>query len=218
MTRAADRPEVVVFDFDGTLVDSMSTFAEIASNVMPKYFAIDKLEAKRRYYETSGLPFFQQLEAIFPGNPANARAADEYESTKKLSYFDERPYPDAAPTLAMLKGMGFRTAVSSNNFQELVDEYVRRKGLKLDEVLGFRDGFAKGEAHFAHIVRTMNVPRAGIVFVGDSIKDGERARDSGVGFIAKLGIFTRDDFEERFPGTPVIANLSELGDILSCRR
>jgi phosphoglycolate phosphatase-like HAD superfamily hydrolase len=211
--RRMDTKSAVIFDFDGTIVDSMNAFADIASKVMPKRLDIDPETARRLYFETSGLPFFQQLEAIFPGDPANRETAEEYERLKLEGYFEEPLFDDALDTVKNLRERGLRVAVSSNNFQHLVDEFVEKKGMEFDMVLGFKDGFAKGADHFRHLEQSFRIPKTEIVFVGDSMKDGERAHQYGVNFIAKEGIFTRNEFEARFPSAMVISNLSELREI-----
>jgi phosphoglycolate phosphatase-like HAD superfamily hydrolase len=200
----------VVFDFDGTIVDSMNAFADIAAAVIPRRHPMDSATARRRYLETSGLPFFQQLEAIFPGDPANAETAGEYERRKLEGYFDEPVFADAPDTVGHLRGTGVKVVVSSNNFQELVDRFVAGRGLSFDMVLGYRDGFAKGADHFRHIESELGIPRGAITFVGDSLKDAERALDYGVNFIGKAGIFTREEFLAKFPGVRVISELAEL--------
>ena len=83
MTANNTSKKVVVFDFDGTVVDSMDSFADIAADVMPRYYSISGEEAKRLYLETSGIPFFQQLEQLFPNNENNDKAAHDFEETKK---------------------------------------------------------------------------------------------------------------------------------------
>lgn len=202
-----------IFDFDGTVVDSMEEFADIAAQVMPRHLPIDSKTARRRYLETSGIPFFQQLEVIFPGNEVNEKTADEFEKTKLISYYEKTFYDDVLETIEYLRGAGVDTIVSSNNFQELVDEFVSRSSVKFDMVLGFKDGFAKGRDHFEHIMRKFDLEKSEMTFVGDSIKDGERAVDFGIDFIGKDGTFTAADFQESFPGTKVISNISELKDI-----
>lgn len=202
--------KVVVFDFDGTIVNSMEAFADIAARVMPGHYQIDSTTARRRYIETSGIPFFEQIEAIFPNHPANAAAADEFERAKLKGYFEEPLFDDAAETIRHLKEQGIKVAVSSNNFQHLVDRFVGQTGIELDVVMGFKDGFAKGADHFAHIERVLGVDRSRITFVGDSLKDAERAADYGVDFIGKEGIFSRDEFHAKYPEVPVIRNLAEL--------
>lgn len=204
------RKKVLVFDFDGTIVNSMEAFADVAEEVMPKYFPIDRETARRRYLETSGLPFFQQLEVIFPGNPSNKNAAEEFEKKKLENYFEKPLYEDAAETLMHLRQKGIKVVVSSNNFQELVDRFVGQTGITFDMVLGFRPNFAKGRDHFAHIMREMDCSQDELTFVGDSIKDGERASDFGIDFIGKEGIFGHGEFKRHFPKADVIKNLSDL--------
>lgn len=205
---------VVVFDFDGTIVDSMGKFAEIASFVMPRHYGVDGKEAKRLYLTTSGIPFFQQLQTIFPGNPANPEAADEFETIKKKSYFTQRVFEDVADTIEKLKEKNIKVVVSSNNFQELVDGFVEKTGLKFDMVLGYKDNFAKGADHFRHIMKETGCSSDEIVFVGDSLKDAERADAFGVKFVGKEGIFTEDQFKRHLPRAKVIKTLSELPEII----
>lgn len=208
-----DNKRVVVFDFDGTIVNSMDAFADIAAEVMPKYFPIDRDTARFKYLETSGIPFFEQLEVLFPGDPANKAAAEEFEMAKLDGYFDEPIFEDAAETVQHLRERGIKVVVSSNNFQHLVDRFVGETGIEFDMVLGYKDGFAKGAPHFAHIERTLGVDKKEIAFVGDSLKDGEKADSYGVLFIGKEGVFAREDFQRRFPGARVIENLAELKTI-----
>jgi phosphoglycolate phosphatase len=212
--KLAKKKSVVVFDFDGTIVDSMGKFAEIASHVMPRHYNVNSEEAERLYLSTSGIPFFQQLETIFPGNPVNPTAANEFETIKKESYFTERVFEDVAPTIEKLKKKNITVVVSSNNFQELVDRFVEKRGLKFDLVLGFKDNFAKGADHFRHIIKETGCSSDEIVFVGDSLKDADRARDFGIEFVGKEGIFTKDQFKKHLPRTKVIKSLSELPGII----
>ena len=58
--------KLVVFDLDGTLVDSMGLYAEKAGELIEKFYSIPKQKAKRLYFETSGLPFWNSLMFSFP--------------------------------------------------------------------------------------------------------------------------------------------------------
>lgn len=209
-TSAPITKDVIVFDFDGTIVNSMEAFANIAAEVMPKRLPIDSETARRRYLETSGIPFFQQLELLFPDDPANASTAEEFELAKLEGYLDEPLFEDAVETVQHLRSRGIKVVVSSNNFQNLVDRFVGETGIEFDMVLGFKQNFAKGADHFAHIIETLGVDREKIAFIGDSIKDGERAQNFGIDFIGKEGIFTREQFSKSFPDAKVISTLADL--------
>jgi phosphoglycolate phosphatase-like HAD superfamily hydrolase/phosphatidylglycerophosphate synthase len=211
--KLADK-EVIVFDFDGTVVDSMNTFADLAAEVMPKYYPVNASIARSMYLNTSGVPFFQQLELLFPNHQANATASEEFERRKLDTYFERPLFTDVLETVHHLKKRGIKTAVSSNNFQHLVESFVTRTGITFDLVLGYKTNFEKGQEHFAYIERRLGIGREAMAFVGDSIKDGERAMHCGVEFIGKEGIFSRDQFTERFPGARIISTLSELKELI----
>lgn len=203
--------KLVLFDFDGTLVDSMETFADIAGRVMERVYKMPFDLARRQYIETSGLPFFQQLEHIFPGNANNSAAAKMFEDEKIVGYFDQKVYPDVNNALGYLKSKKIKTAVSSNNFQGLVDEFIAKSQLKLDHVLGFRDEyFCKGKGHFEHLEKVEHITSSEMLFIGDSLKDAERALNCKVRFIGRTGLFSKEDFAKRFPGTNAINSLEEL--------
>ena len=81
-------------------------------------------------------------------------------------------------------------------------------------VLGFKPGFAKGNEHFTHIEKTLGVKKEEMLFVGDSIKDGERAQNFGIDFVARTGVFTETDFTSTFPRAGVVSNFTELKKFL----
>jgi len=203
-----------VFDFDGTLVDSMGGLADLAASLIEVHHEIDKKEARKKYLESSGLPFHQQLEKIFPKHSLNKKVAEEFEAQKKEQYLNQVLFEETRPTLQELKANGIRVAVSSNNFQKLVEEYVKKHVLELDLVLGFREGFAKGNAHFHHAMQYFGASKKDILFVGDSLQDGHEAAESGIDFVGRVGTFSEALFQKTFPSAPVVSNLKELIPIL----
>lgn len=206
--------KAVVFDFDGTLVDTMGGFADIAANVMAKRFGMDWNLARRRYLETSGLPFRQQLDVIFPDDSRNDAASDEFEATKQEGFFAEHFSDDVNSTLKQLATQGLRVIVSSNNFQELVDRFVAREDIQFSIVLGARENFFKGRDHFVYIMSSLGIESSDLLFVGDSLKDAERAHENGVAFVGRTGTFTKAEFQTSWPGIATIDNLSDLLEIL----
>jgi len=206
--------KICVFDFDGTIVDTMPNLTKTAVEVLTKYYSVLDKEAEEGFINTSGIPFFQQIELLFPDDPRNKEASEEYEREKLKGFFEESVFPDTQEIFSYLKRKNYLITLSSSNFQEVVDKYLKIKGIKVDLALGAKENFYKGEDHFNFIKDKYNLRKEEMVFVGDSLKDGERAIDFGVDFIGKRGIFSVEAFNQRFPGVKVINELLELKEML----
>ena len=205
------KAKAYLFDFDGTLVDTMGGFADIAGRVIHDHHPeLSFYEARKRYLDTSGVPFFQQLEILFPGGADNIRMAEIFEETKKTGFFSRKFHEDVVFTVNSLRSQGIIVGVCSNNFQDLIDRFIEREGLSFDVVLGFRNGFEKGKAHFEYVMNTFNLAKEEMVFVGDSLKDAEKARLNAMRFVALCGTFSADDFRKQDPDTVTISNIREL--------
>lgn len=209
-----DNKKILVFDLDGTLLDSMGTFGDIASFLISWEHKISRKKAKQMYINTSGIPFFQQLDILFPNYSRNKEISRIFEEKKVHATEHLEMDEDELSALKKLSQGGYKLAVSSNNSQENVDKFNKFTNLNFDYVLGYKENFSKGEGHFNFIFKKENVSKDEIIFIGDSISDMERAQKLGVDFIAKVGTFSDKDFENRNPNVITIKHLGELLDIL----
>ncbi len=209
-----------MFDLDGTLVDTMGGFADLAAEVMVAHHGAELVAARRRYLETSGIPFCQQLEVIHPGHTSNRDASDEFERRKLAVAESTAMDADTLRGLHGLRELGLGLVVSSNTGQTVVDEFVTREGFAFDLALGFDPAtdLAKGEPHVVRVCARLGVAREHILFVGDSLKDGDLAAASGVAFVGRLGTFVAEDFRRLDPALRTIANVVELPALLATIR
>jgi phosphoglycolate phosphatase-like HAD superfamily hydrolase len=159
------------------------------------------------------VPFFQQLEIIFPGHPGNHEKAKIFEETKKTGFFSKTFSADVRHAITTLRKRGLIAGVSSNNFQTLIDKFIEREGLEFDVVLGFREGFEKGKDHFDYVMKKFSLGRDDLTFVGDSLKDADKAITNGIKFIGLCGTFKRADFLTKGANIKTINSIKELLDI-----
>ena len=205
---------MVVFDLDGTLVDSMGRFADVAQAVMARHFSVTPEQARLDYQRTSGLPFVYQLQTLFPSHPQIPMAVDEFESLK-LEGYDLAPFfSDIEESLLRLKQSGLKLAVSSNNHETNVERKISGLQVKFDEVMGFREGFCKGDSHFGFLCRRHALRHTELFFVGDSLHDARMAHKNGVSFGARLGTFQAGDFLALDIPLRIVKNYFELCDLL----
>ena len=202
--------KIIVFDFDGTLVDSMGDFTNEAAQIISRHYQKDLLWAKKAYRETSGLPFQFQLEKLFPKNLKNKNANDDFIRYKKERYGLSPFFENLESTLVWFKKNNFITAISSNNEEELLKEKLGQFTFLFDDVLGFRENFSKGKNHFDFLKQKYGVSSSSLFFVGDSLHDGKVAVENAVFFIAKVGTFTNEEFKTQGIAKFTIDNLKEL--------
>ena len=210
-------PKLICFDLDGTLIDTMQSYADVAADLLSVRHGMNRAEARQRYLETCGLPFVGQVDLIVGRNDLNKNLETveifeekKLEATKgvRMEQFDK-------DVLQALKNKGYRLAISSNNTQENVDRFIRQEALQDVPGLGFvSGGHAKGEEHFAYLSEVTSVPRDRMLFVADGLKDAEIAQKCRVDFVGKLGTFRREDFETKGVSY-IIAQLKDLLDLLA---
>jgi len=205
--------KVMLFDFDGTLVDTMGVYQEFVRSILSEYPDIDLDKAMIAYLETSGLPFSQQLRMIFPEK--NDLFWDEVNKKfeeKKIKMLESVTLNvGVEDALVKLKHDGKKLALSSSTKQALVDRTFSKYADLFDLVLGFREpSFGKGAAHFGEVMKYFAVGPSEIVFIGDSLKDQSIARDFNVPFIAKIGTFSRERFLAVDSDVQCIDSISDL--------
>jgi phosphoglycolate phosphatase-like HAD superfamily hydrolase len=207
--------KAIVFDFDGTLADSMPFLQNIGVEIMMKHFGVTKEDATKRYVSTTGLPYEHQIKMNFPDDSRNEDAIEEFEHLKIERIYEQELFPDAELTVRELGKRGFDVFVSSSTFQPTIEEYFRRRGI-LDlfkAIVGYRPGFEKGAHHFNHISSTYNIHFDDMLFVGDSLKDFERSKDF-CQFVGIIGLFDYQDFRKAGHEGHKISRLSELLEIV----
>jgi phosphoglycolate phosphatase-like HAD superfamily hydrolase len=206
--------KMIVLDFDGTTADTMPTLEKTAVRLIAENYGVNPEEARKKYRQTTGLPFVQQMELIFPHNDLNDKVVAQFEREKLENIFDLPLFPDAKETINFLQNNGFLVAISSSTIQPTIEEYCKQKNLVVEEILGYREGFEKGKDHFDFLKEKFSLQAEEMVYVGDSLKDCERAQMSDVLFIGKKGMFSKEQFNALSNSKLVINHLSELKELI----
>lgn len=199
----------VIFDFDGTVADTMPFLTKLAVDLLAENYGISKDDAKRRYLETTGLDFASQMELIFPGHPKNQKVADTFEARKLRGILKRPVFPDVVPSLEYFKQREIRGFICSSTNQTIITQYVKLCKIDslLDECYGHRPHFGKDKQIDAILERHRLHPEEAL-FVGDSLRDHDFAKDKGVQFAGLARLFTQRDFHRK--GAFCVRDLSAL--------
>ncbi|MGI6394293.1 MAG: HAD family hydrolase [bacterium] len=210
------KAELILFDLDGTLINTMEGFADLAASIIEREYKVPFVTGRRNYITTSGIPFKHQLEVMFPNNPLNFQAQKEFESRKQDVFFKTPPDEDTVAALKKLKEIGIKVVVSSNNYHEFVEKYFSlHKEVSFDLILGYKENFAKGKDHILHVINKFGISKEKMIFVGDSIHDGEVAQALDIPFIGRVAIRTEEEFLSEFPDILCVSKLSQILNIFN---
>ncbi|NMG83280.1 MAG: HAD hydrolase-like protein [Methanosarcinales archaeon] len=206
--------KAVIFDFDGTIANTMPFLTELGVKLMTERYNISKSEAERRYLETTGLDFASQLELIFPDHPNNQEVANTFESKKIEGIFANPIFPEVIPTLKYFSNKKIKTFICSSTKQEIITKYAQlnRIDKQVDGLFGKKSDFGKSE-QIDFVIQHHNLHPNEVLFVGDSLKDNDFAKDKKINFIGISMIFDRIEFQKRGAlSVSCLADIVELFD------
>ena len=177
----------VVFDLDGTLLDSLEDLADSMNAVLAlQRFPVHATE-KYRYFVGDGiaelarrvLPEAQRTDALVAENVRNMSAEYESRWNKKT-----RPYPGIVELLGSLTEAGLQMAVLSNKPDSFTKIMVPAllPGWNFTPILGARPGVpVKPDPQAAiEIAEQLAIPPAEILYLGDTATDMLTARAAGM--------------------------------------
>ena len=199
--------KLVIFDLDGTLLDTIADLAESANH------ALKQLGYPTRDVETI---------RTFVGNGVNKllfRALPDEEKNEEnmmrmrthfVPYYDAHnadlsaPYPGIVALLEELQAKGLRMAVASNKYQEATVKLVKHYFPMIDfvEVLGQREGInVKPDPTIVFdILQKAGVSKEETLYVGDSGVDMQTAINAGVDAVGVTwGFRSRTELESFHP-------------------
>ena len=180
--------KLVVFDLDGTLLNTIADLAESTNHALKEFgYPVHTVE---EYYYFVGNGINKLFERALPENERTQENILKIRSSF-VPYYNvhnadySRPYPGIPELLAKLQEQGIKLAVASNKYQAATEKLVKHyfPEIHFAAVLGQREGIptkpdpgtVRDCMHMAEIEN-----REEVLYVGDSNVDMQTALNAGV--------------------------------------
>lgn len=212
--------KLVIFDLDGTLLDTISDLAAAANHALQKAgFPVYDTETIRTFV---GNGISKLLERALP---EGARTAENVERlrTDFVPYYDahnaeqSKPYPGVAALLLRLQERGMMLAVASNKYQAATEKLVAHyfPAIRFVKVMGQREGVpVKPDPTIVFdIMEAAGLGKEDVLYVGDSGVDMQTAHNAGVDAVAVSWGFRPRTELEAFRPLAIIDRAEELADL-----
>ncbi len=183
------RYKAVIFDLDGTLLDTLCDLAGSVNHALRIYAGMTRDQDEIRSFVGNGVRTL--MTRSLPGGQQNPHFEEAFAEFK--SYYaahcrdNTKPYPGIAAMLEELRRMGRMMAIVSNKTDPEVKKLNRAYfGSLIQAALGEREGTARKPAPDMLLqgAAGLGVDVGDAVYIGDSEVDLQTARNAGMDCIA----------------------------------
>lgn len=204
------RYEAVLFDLDGTLLDTLEDLKDSVNYVMVRYGFPERTLDEVRKAVGNGIR--KLIERSVPQGTAEETIESAYDDFmvyyKKNCMVKTKPYPGIEEVLRKLKAEGCKLAVVTNKGNEAVQEMIPYYFEGLFEIaVGATKEMPKKPAPDTvyYALEKVKVEKEKALFVGDSQVDVETAKNAGMdSILVTWGFRSREVLEEA--GAPKLAD------------
>lgn len=195
------KPKALIFDWDDTIVATFKAVLDLHHQFLRTKGSKKNIENKLK--QLWGNPLTKVLAGLHPESEIK-ELEKEYYNFLDQADFVVKPFDFTQDTLVTLKRQDYLMGVVSSSPRIGLEKTVRRHmSLPMDTFLaihtGDDDDFHKPDPRvFNKIFNKMSelgISEKDAVYIGDSLRDFQAAKERGIEFVAVLtGFTTRDDF------------------------
>lgn len=182
--------KVCIFDFDGTLVNTITDVAICFNQTLEKFgYNSHPIELYKNFIggnlETviGRLLKYNQTKKVTDEDVKNIK---EYYSNLYLNSKKEntKPYDGIMDLLIKLQENNIFLAINTNKKQILTEELCKKffKDIKFEKIIGYKENYPSkpDPTGVYEIVETLNLEKQDAVYIGDTISDVKTAENAGI--------------------------------------
>lgn len=206
---------VIIFDVDGTLIDTYPHVRASYIHVLEKFFP-DYQYTEEQLKSFFGPTLPDTFRTLTNDEALVKTLVNEYIAhSKTIASEYIRVFPDTIATLKRLKQEGYQLAVLSNKRTEVIKEQFRLLGIfdYFDQIIGYND-VKNPKPHPEGIRIIQSKLGTECIFIGDTVYDIKTAKNAGVIAIGVLWALTKAEALRDAGADYIINNYQEFFEIL----
>lgn len=215
------RKKIVIFDLDGTLLNTLDDLTDSTNFMLEKFNYPKRTKEEIRNFVGNGVA--KLIERAIPYGKNNSDFENCVKTFKEIysqnMYNKTAPYDGVIDMLNILKNNNYKISVVSNKFDMAVKELCKKYFLNLidfssgeNEAAGIRKKPAPDTV--LKVLEYFNLKNEDAIYVGDSEVDIQTAKNSNMPCISVSWGFKNRDFLIENGGENIIDTPGEIIEIL----
>jgi len=176
-------PKFILFDFDGTIADTLNEIFEIYNLLAPEFGLTQLKKEDISKIRSQGYKNFLKNFPLSKIKTSLLLLRGRKELNKRIGKI--KPFKGIKPVLRKLKNQGFILGILSSNSLENIEFFLTKNNLRelFDFIHSQINLFGKERA-ILNFLNKHQIAKKDIVYVGDEIRDIEAAKKVGIPVIA----------------------------------
>lgn len=203
---------VIIFDFDGTIANTLPTVIKILKTVMKDFG-----------YESITTGEIEKLRGMSPLDIVVHLKVPIWKIPKLISAIRNKLhdqienvelFPGIEKVLLEIKFRGYKLAILSSNKKETLDKFLEKKQLMFFDFVQSEPNVFEKSKLIKKFLRQNKIKAEDVIYIGDEVRDIEACKKSGVLIIAVSWGFNKSTILKKFKPDYLVNKPREILDIL----
>ncbi|MHB8062694.1 MAG: HAD-IA family hydrolase [Ruminiclostridium sp.] len=202
----------IIFDLDGTLVDSLEIFIKIGNEMAEKYGYKSLNEEK--ITELFRLPMKKRIESLKIPIYKLPKMGIEALSAYNAYAAQVKPIEGVKEMLECLHKKGLRLNIISSNSLHNINTFLNANELDFFDNIQSSKGLFGKHITIGKLISKLGVKKEQVIYIGDEQRDVEACKKIGIKVISVLWGFDSLDLIEKSNPDFIVANPKEIVEII----
>lgn len=202
----------IIFDLDGTLIDSLDTFIKIGNDMAEKYGYKSLNEESIK--ELLKLPMKKRIESLKIPVYKIPKMGFEALNTFNTYAAQVKPINGIKEMLEQLHQEGYRLNIVSSNSLRNIDTFLKANDMNLFDNIQSSKGLFGKHITIGKLITRLRANKEEVIYIGDEQRDIEACRKIGIKIISVLWGFDSLELLKKEGPDYIVSEPKEIVEII----